>query len=176
MLYSISWSHFFIAAGIITAVYYAITFILLFSDEVKSLMKGASKPVESTGLESGSTNLLGHAHPEPTRAIKEEFISSETLDVVRSDQPEDPEFSSKSSDELLTGSVADLLDEIKLKLPGIAEWNKDEVFALIRELIMKYPMLKATVYQESINHFIANKCSDHFEWTVEPEEIGKLWS
>lgn len=176
MLNSISWSQFFIAIGIITTAYYVITVLLLFSHEIKSRLKGRkSESASGSKAKHRESNLLGKTHPEPKRVPREEYVSSDSLNITRSEAPDDPIQSPRHDDELLTGSVADLLEEIKTRFTSVTDWKQDEVLGLMRELLGKYSQLKGTVYQESINYFISTKFGDHFNWSIEPEEIDKLW-
>jgi hypothetical protein len=173
MLNSISWLDFCIAVGLITTAYYLITFLLLFSQEIKQLLKGRSEEkLEDNERRDTSTDVLGTTRSTVNTRLREDQPSQPFKTTPNDPQSRETEH---SDEELLTGAVSDLLDEIKTKIHSLKDWNKDECLPAFAELLEKYPQLKSTVYQESINHFIANICSEHFQWSVEPEEISPLW-
>lgn len=171
MLNSISWSDFFIAVGIVVIAYYAITILLLYSHEIKTFLKGKSGNAISEEQRDSATDVLGTTRSTVKPAAKAQPVSTPNDPEHQGNQPS----SETSDEELLTGAVSDLLDEIKSKIKTLEGWRKDEVLSVFRELLRKYPQLIGTIYQESINHFIANSCSEHFPWSLEPEEVQPLW-
>lgn len=172
MLNSISWSDFFIVVGVVVTAYYVITVLLLYSNEIKGFLKG--KPKNSTSEEEhvdSTTDVLG-----TTKSMVKPPVRAQRISVPNDPEETNRKTTNESSDEeLLTGAVSDLLDEIKTRIKTLEGWNKDEVLGVFRELLGKYPQLIGTVYQESINHFIANVCTEHFSWSLEPEEVQPLW-
>jgi hypothetical protein len=77
---------------------------------------------------------------------------------------------------LLLPLVHDLVDEIRafLHTAGKIE-DKESFLAKLRQLIQKYPTLKDTAFQPSINQLIAidTKCQCSVE--LEEDEIDGLW-
>lgn len=72
--------------------------------------------------------------------------------------------------------VYDLVDEIRalLQAEGSAT-NKDNLLDKLRRLLQKYPTLKNTAFQSSINQLLATDCKNHCSMDLDENEIRALW-
>jgi hypothetical protein len=72
--------------------------------------------------------------------------------------------------------VHDLVDEIRafLNAAGTIE-DKETFLTKLRQLIQKYPSLKDTAFQPSINQLIAIDTKSQCSLELEEEEIDGLW-
>lgn len=182
MLNEISWSQYCIAICMLAGAYYVVSFLLLYSQEIKQFLKGSGKADHSEEDRTKELDdVLGTTRPAIKSTARPNDTKEDSQLTRSSGLPNDPGSSARKEDEgsdedLLTGTVADLLEEIKAHLKTHEGWNKDEMLPAIRELLIKYPQLIGTVYQESISLFIANSCSEYFHWELDPEEVQPLWT
>jgi len=72
--------------------------------------------------------------------------------------------------------VHDVVDEIRalLQAEGSAT-NKDNLLDKLRRLLQKYPTLKNTAFQSSINQLLATDCKNHCSMDLDENEIRALW-
>lgn len=72
--------------------------------------------------------------------------------------------------------VHDVVDEIRalLQAEGSAT-NKDNLLDKLRRLLQKYPTLKNTAFQSSINQLLVTDCKNHCSMDLDENEIRALW-
>jgi hypothetical protein len=70
-----------------------------------------------------------------------------------------------------------VVDEIRalLQAEGSAT-NKDNLLDKLRRLLQKYPTLKNTAFQPSINQLVATDCKNHCSVDLDENEIHALWN
>lgn len=180
MLDSISWEQYLTVLALVVLLYYLISSLLLFSNELVSLFKQTSRrnvnrlnpTLDQTSSDHG--DLLGIAKidvphenkissedivPRPQREIEEPVIT-----------PDAPSYSG-----LVVGSVADILEEIKSLASGLAGSTHEEVAAMFRQLLSRHLNLVGTAYQESLNLVIVGELADKCSINLEPGEIATWW-
>ena len=77
---------------------------------------------------------------------------------------------------LLLPLVHDLVDEIRalLQAEGV-EADKEDLLGKLHRLLQKYPTLKETSFQPSINQLLAIDCKNHCSVDLDENEIRALW-
>jgi hypothetical protein len=72
--------------------------------------------------------------------------------------------------------VHDLVDEIRalLQAEGVTA-DKEDLLDKLRRLLQKYPTLKETSFQPSINQLVAIDCKNHCSVDLDEPEIRALW-
>jgi hypothetical protein len=72
--------------------------------------------------------------------------------------------------------VHDVVDEIRalLQAEGSAA-NKENLLDKLRRLLQKYPTLRNTAFQPSINQLLAIDCKNHCSMDLDENEIRALW-
>ena len=73
--------------------------------------------------------------------------------------------------------VHDLVDEIRalLQAEGVTA-DKEDLLGKLRRLLQKYPILKETTFQPSINQLVAIDCKNHCSVDLDENEIRALWN
>jgi hypothetical protein len=165
MLNSITWLQFLTAISTIGAVYYAVLGLLYYRTEIQILVGGKrvkDKPTKSGGK---SNSLVGKIREEED-VIEESTIPSDELNVGE-----------KNPATTLLGPVADLLKELKGIIDTAAAENVDKAqcIELIKALLVRYPQLLNTKYQNSIDLFIYENGIDQFSFDLSIKEVQSLW-
>lgn len=72
--------------------------------------------------------------------------------------------------------VHDLVDEIRalLQAEGVTA-DKEDLLGKLRRLVQKYPSLRETSFQPSINQLVAIDCKNHCSVDLDESEIRALW-
>jgi hypothetical protein len=172
MLKSISWQEFLTVISVITVIYYAVLGIFFYGSKIKSILSGRGRPPlqnENQRAPKKSASLVGkikeEEHAEETR---EDLIASDQLNVANS--------SSREND-LMLGTVADVLKELKNLIQEIidSKITKEQSIDLFKALLSNYNQIKATNYQRSIDLFIHENAVDQFDFELGLDEITQLW-
>jgi hypothetical protein len=110
-------------------------------------------------------------------------ITDQDIAVTSNDEVQEPiqplrQGTAASADNLLVGSVADLLEEIKTLVELIGEYksSKAESQAFFNALFLRYPQLTKTSYQEAINIYLLDTARHHFSFEVSLPEIASWWT
>ncbi len=181
----ISWQLFLTALTLLIVAYYLITTPLLFFKEIAAKIKSSPHPTPSveparephTKLQD---NLMGTAN-EVTVTPKHKTITTPgPEDFITNGSDDESDFIDEAAikNELLIGSVADLLQEIKNLLLLIAEdrTGKTESKALFNALFIRYPHLHNTSYSQAINFYLLNEEKDKFSFELTAEELQSWWT
>ena len=183
MFNSISWQDFLTTLAIAAGSYYVITALLLFSGEIKSIFaQRQSKAIVAEELEdqndsNESNDLMGKVKYETLVNVPhEKVVEPEEIETQPPREAEEAiEAKVLSPEALLVGSVADLLEEIKIILNELTTGNKDEIALLFQSLLSRYPQLIGTNYQEEINLFLLDALATHSAYGFELNEIKSWW-
>ncbi len=180
----ISWPLFLTALALLAVGYYLITSILLYHREIKHYLQSlnassTAPPAENQNHQSLHDNLMGIANDTPSASqytitvepSPEDFIttgSNDEADFIR-DEPH--------SSDMIIGSIADLLEEIKKQALVIAEnrTGKTETKALFNALFISYPLLHNTPYSQAINFFLLKEAADNFSFELSADELQSWW-
>lgn len=183
MFNSVSWQDFLTTLAIAAGSYYVITALLLFSGEIKSIFTQkqlkaiASEEVEDQSDSNESNDLMGKVKYETLVNVPHEKVVDPKDIETQPPREAEEAIQAKvlSPEALLVGSVADLLEEIKIILSEITTGNKDEITSIFQSLLSRYPQLIATNYQEEINLFLVDTLSTHAAQGFELDEIKTWW-
>ena len=171
MLKSLSWQEFLTGIAGIAAIYYAILGVIYYGDKIKSIFSGRESPVETIPKKTArkSHSLIGQIKEEEGIADEADQALISSVDLTVSEK--------SKQDNLLIGTVADVLKELKNLFQTIIDdkMPKAESLQLIGTLIERYNQLKETQYQHSINLFIHENAVDQFGFELTLEEIQSLW-
>ena len=185
MFTSITWELFFTAILLIAGGYYGITVLLLYHHEIIHWFKSRSQQsrvstpehsVESTP----SVGIMGGANRDNANEPLRTSVKTEEVAIAASDdEPEtihSPTLLAK--DDLLIGSVADLLQEIKTLVQLVAEYKSDKIESqsLFHALLIRYPHLRDTSYQEAIGLYICEAAKGQFSFDISLKEVSTWWN
>jgi len=185
MFTSITWEIFFTAILLIVGGYYSITALLLYHKEIVQWFKFRSQQSTVTTPErepesSPSVGIMGGINQGNTSAPLKTSVNIEEVAIAASD--DEPEIihspTLQVKDDLLIGSVADLLQEIKTLVQLVAEYKSDksETQSLFHALLVRYPHLRDTTYQEAIGLYICDAAKGQFSFDVSPKEVSAWWN
>lgn len=185
MFSSITWEIFLTTVLAVVSCYYGITTLLLYHQEIIQYVKtrGQQHPVspQPTKVAASSHSVMGSIQEESSRELRSTISPAEEISVASDDdQPEtvtSPEVVSWTRDNLLIGSVADLLQEVKTlsQLMAECESDKAEGESLFKTLLLRYPHLRGTIYRDAVNLFIIDAARNHFVFDLSLSEINSWW-
>lgn len=189
MFNSITWEIYTTGALVIALGYYAITSLLLYSNELIRWIKSRSTasneltPRETEGISSQGNVMGGINSQEVSIEQRTSFVHLEAIAVASQDEIQediplpktDATFS--PSDHLLVGSVADLLEEIKTLILLIAEYksSKTESQEFFHALFIRYPQLTGTPYQDAISLYICETAKSQVSFELSYPEVSSWW-
>ncbi len=185
MFNSISWQEFFLVIGFSAVAYYCLATLLLFRVEILSLFRGNfSKfgPAEDVSdVPDSESGIMGNVQEEPV-SPRTSLDSAREIEVFPSN--DDPETFSEvrqapaaQDPAMLIGSVSDLLQEIKTLVELVVEYKspKQEGISLFQTLLLRYPHLRDSIYQEPVNLYIYETAKSRFHFELELDEIRQWW-
>jgi len=181
MLESISWQDFFTTLAILVGTYYLVTSLLLYNKELVSLVRKKSLPTTQQelpikNLSGANQNLMGEIRYNSPMTTKENIVESQEL-AFKSDNREEEEVITKtnSTEALLVGTIADLLQELKTLINIVSHNTMEESSPLFRAILTNYPQLVGSHYQEAISLFIYATTKEQCEFTLELDQIKSWW-
>ena len=186
MLESISWQEFISTIVLLIGGYYAITALLLYSNEITNIFKQKKLNLTNTRVRENQTDsnesieLMGsvkYGGRQSQNVPREEKSETESLSVATAQEPEEPitEAATSEADEAMLKSVSTLLEEINTLTEIVAVGSKDECAELFRTLLSNYPELFHTTHEPEITAFIYNSCKEHCEFQIELSEVKTWW-
>jgi hypothetical protein len=190
MFNSITWEIYTTAALVIALGYYVITSLLLYSSELMRWVKSRSissndLPLRETESISAQDSVIGGINQQEgsidqrTSSVNLDAIAVTSQDEIQEDivLPKTTTASS-TSDHLLVGSVASLLEEIKTLVNLIVEYksSKAEAAEFFHALFLRYPQLLNTTYQEAINLYILDIAQNQFSFDLSLKELAAWWT
>lgn len=184
MFNSISWQEFLTTIAVAIGSYYAITTLLFYSSEITNIFRQrepkqiASETNEDQNDSTESNDLMGKVkYDTEVNAAREKSVSSEELQVQSSNENEETIKTSLSNnaDALLLGTIADLLQEVKVLAEVVSDSSKEETVSLFKSLLSRYPQLVGTHCQEAVSFNIYDSCKAQCEFDLELNEITSWW-
>lgn len=187
MITSVTWEIFLNIAFFIVLGYYAITSLLLYSGELKVWIIRTAKRSPSDSSEPisapASNDIIGQVNRVDIAQWHTSTIVDKDIAINSKDETQEPikplrQGTAASADNLLVGSVADLLEEIKTLVQLIGEYksSKAESQSFFHALFLRYPQLVGTTYQEAINMYLLDAARNQFSFDVSPQEIASWWA
>ncbi|MBX2900322.1 MAG: hypothetical protein KF775_11765 [Cyclobacteriaceae bacterium] len=177
MFNTISWEQFLTTAGLLIGGYYLITTVLFYHREIFEWINNRNKPKTSLPETNPSLpNLMGKVQPEPVRPIRKQTVDADEMNFGPATQ--DEEVSQSPADtKLITGSVADLLQEIKTLAEMVVENNspQEESIALFKSLLEHYPNVRDSPFREAVTIVIHTTCKDDCHFDIELNEVKQWW-
>lgn len=188
MFTSITWESFLTTISGIVSIYYAITSLLLYSGELKAWVTGKVKPVPQAPQDISNpvpvpTAIMGDVNHSQVGAEQRTYtIADKDIAINSTDEVQEPihipgQDSATQLDTILVGSVADLLEEIKILVELINEYksSKPEAQEFFHALFLRYPQLLNTSYQRAINLYIVDQTTDQFSFDLTLQEVTSWW-
>jgi hypothetical protein len=183
MFSSINWEIFITTCALLIGGYYFISTLLLFHKEIIHWVKSRGQSAVESEFSNGDcetrVDMMGGVRKESFHDLRSSNTSAEEIDVV-SDAEEPESISSPAQmhpDSLLIGSVSDLLQEIKTVVQLVAECKSDrnESTSLFRTLLLRYPHLRSSNYQEVVSQYILDTAKPEVPFELSMEEIRTWW-
>lgn len=185
MFNSISWEEFLSAIGVIVGGYYAITTLLLYSEEIKSIFSQRQRKVigndtsDDQNDSNESIDLMGSVKYETAVNVPhEKVVESEEINAQPLKEIEDAidEVIVNTPDVLIAKSVAELLREIRAVITELSQGSREEIISIYQSLLQRYPQLTGTNYQEEISQFIYDSLSTNTTHSFTLDEIKSWWT
>lgn len=163
MINNISWASYWSIVFILVSVYYVIVLSVYFKSEIKGLFsKGFS--LQKVYSVQGNKTLNDIKSEQQSGLFFEQGTS-----LAKTNEG--------ATDAQIFSIVQAAMDELQAYLQEVMHsrvLKKEMVFAL-QQILHKYPALNGSVYQESLNHFIATECENKCSIHLGAEEICQLW-
>lgn len=176
MFNSISWEQFLTAAGLLIGGYYLITTVAFYHREIFEWINNKNKPKAGTSEhEQPASNLMGRVQPEPVRPIRKQTVAADELQFGPGTHDESEQATPDSK--MVTGSVADLLQEIKTLADMIAESNspQEEGIPMFKSLLEHYPNVRDSPFREAVTIVIHTTCKETCHYDLELNEVRQWW-
>lgn len=153
MLEFISWTQFLTAIATVLLTYYAVTTLLLYRTEILNHLNPPS-----------NTPILGPTQPDfPTDTLEP--------DQLRFHNPT-PDL---TADSLLIGSLADLLEELKLIMLPESGLSPEQICNRCQALLAQHPTLHKTHLQEAVSMFLLAELRN-LNLNIDLPTIRQWWS
>lgn len=181
----ISWQEFLSAIGIIVGGYYAISTLLLYSEEIKSIFNQSQRKVidadayDDQNGSNESIDLMGSVKYETQVNVPhEKVVESEEINAQPLKEVEDPigYVTINTADMLIVKSAAELLREIKTIITELSEGSREEITSIYQSLLQRYPQLIGTNHQELISRFINDSLSTNTAHSFTLDEVKSWWT
>ena len=150
MIKQVSWADYATALGVIVTLYYIAVIFLYYRNDVLKLLSGKSK--------------LARAG---------QFTSESIPASPPVGNPADSERNAVSNEQRLFESTNLLLSELSPLFEK--EYIKEELIMALQVQLRKYPELKNTTYQISINNYIEMESENKCSVTLSEHELRGLW-
>lgn len=195
MLHSITWQSFILILLALIAGYYILSVVFFYRRDGIGLLKtcfSGSDRVKVGNLETEvGIPLEGKTMWDVMGAVSEDvFLRQDDPESVASEDlvfVDDPDSLPESfrplldaaapADTLLIGSVADLLQEIKMLFKMLHEYNspKDEGCSLLQSLLTKYPHLAESSFKDSITEYVCDLSRKNLPYELVFQEVTSFW-
>jgi hypothetical protein len=184
MFNSISWQEFLSAIGIIVGGYYAITALLLYSEEIKSIFNQSQRNVieadayDDQNRSNESIDLMGSVKYETAVNVPhEKLVESDEINAQPLKEFEDAigYVTINTADMLIVKSAAELFREVKTIITELSEGSKEEITSIHQSLLQRYPQLTGTSHQEVISQFINDSLLTNTSHAFTLDEIKSWW-
>jgi hypothetical protein len=180
MFESISWSEFFGFVGLALAIYYPVTGLLLYGEEIKaklirprpSVIKALEDAAHSESIES--TTLMGAVvHENQPEHDGESVQSSEVEFRENSDPAEEIQPAKSTVEQSLESTLTGILAEIKALAEVIPNNSKPELEEMFKTLLERYPQLIS--YKDVLSRFIIDSCQEYSAIPIALDEVYAWW-
>lgn len=167
MLNNISWGTYVSVSLLLLVVYYVVVGAKFYSNEIKALLSGKTKP----SFRTASTTSL-QDDEEPTTESAQ--VQSE---LFTPDENYTPMYGEEASDTTLE-QVRELTHCIKDAIAEAVEKNhiKEEFILSLQLLLKKYSFLKGSPSLGALNNLIASECEKYGYIQLSAEERVLLWN
>lgn len=165
---------FLLYAAVALAVWYGAVLLLCYRRELSAFVSGTGGPgrdgYQEPGLfeEEQEDDFEEHLLGEPVEEYGMSTVSSSELFFA----PRGVK-SRVSEEELLLGTVPDVLEEIRAVLDAVERDGGDRLdfMRLFRRVAARYPVLRGSRHVPVINGWIREQCS----WPMSDEDLASLW-
>jgi hypothetical protein len=177
MFNTISWQEFLSAITVIAGGYYIVTALLLYGNEITNIFRQKEPKLIATKISADqndsneSIDLMGGIKYESEVNVPHEnVVESNEVSVQQPSAPDEP----IESRDFLSDAFEELKNEIRIIADGLSSESKDESTLLFKSLVLRYPQLVQTQYEEKIIQFINDLIKEKQAFHLTPNEI-KSW-
>lgn len=176
MLHQFTWQQFLIAALILTLVWYIAIILLYYRTKILDLFSQKSKYKQPEKLkreweeeleEDDNNDLIGRqAVPEGISEVEMHMLGFAPI-IKKETNPEDDK-------DTQLGLIPDVLEELKgiFRILEKENGDKEDFISLFKLVSSKYPKIKDTPNQSSLNEHIRENLPFH----ISDEELANLWN
>jgi hypothetical protein len=162
MLSDISWQGYWTTFALLAAFYYVVIILLFYSGDIKRLLHSKSKlaPVNQSHRTVETEDKIYALQPE---------LFGNTATMIKA------EAETRVNDQMYI--IQNLIDELQAYFTqsGSLMPVKEELTYAIERILKKYPGIKNTPSQSSINTLIAMNCENYCSIHLSAEEVSMLW-
>ncbi|MBX2894710.1 MAG: hypothetical protein KF763_04665 [Cyclobacteriaceae bacterium] len=177
MFNTISWEQFLTTTALIIGGYYLVTSVFFYHREIFGWLTSKSKPQLPAPEREPATNLMGRVQPEPVRPVRKQTVEADQIQFA-SGTPDEESEAAATDTKMVTGSVTDLLGEIKILGEMIVE-NKsplEEGIALFKSLLEHYPIVRDSPFREAVTIVVHTTCKETCRYELELTEVKTWWN
>ncbi|HEY3385450.1 MAG TPA: hypothetical protein VGK46_03005, partial [Saprospiraceae bacterium] len=179
MTISVSWNLFTITAVSILAAYYAIVLLIFYRAEIKQWIR-SRVAVRSTDAKlpdiGHGPSIMGRTRADNTVEVMQ--AEAQELLIAPHEPGEEIRQNIIDKNEILIGSVADLLQEVNILIERIAEdrTGRSESKELFNALFLRYPHLQNSAYPQAISMYICEAAREKIQWEIKPHDVLSWWN
>jgi len=148
MIKQISWAEYCTAMAVLCSAYYIVIIVLYFRREVLDLFSGNKKLVAPAPLPSSSPR-----HP--------------AANLVRTAE------GNTSQEEKLFALTNQLMQVLQPVFGN--DYVKGELMTALQLILRKYPLLKGTAFQVSVNNYIGMESENQCSVSLSEQELSGIW-
>lgn len=182
MLSSITWQEYISTIAILGGGYYVISFSLLYYREIlqgcKSRFVSTASPAQK--FIPDDTIMGGVNQDDSSPSIRSNTIAPEDIAIApTANEPDTIDIKDTNQrDDLIIGSVADLLEEVKHLLQLIKDdrMGIEESSTLFNALLIRYPHLAVTAYKDAITLYICNAAKNQLPFELQHRQVSDWWT
>lgn len=164
MLNNISWQSYVSALAILLVLYYFWVLVYYYGSEFKLLWKRKAAFLSVSPSNHGNECQEGL----PVNYQQTVLFNSPVKQAQAGDQPEEEHLP----------VVQAAVDELQAYFDQAAQVDagREQVLNALQHILKKYPLLKGSSYQTSLNHLLAFHCENQCSIHLSAEAVMQLWN
>lgn len=182
MLHQISWYTYVVSIISLAILYYLYVGLTFYKAELKALLnkftgrQPAIKAAGNSDLQIPDYDIMGKAAPEAVEFVTQEELSFGPPDDFEEQVRKAIPVSENNS--RLIVNFSEMVSEVKTLIRVINESSetKENFEMLFRLIILKYPALRGTLYQQQINDFLMEEGAPAFSFSLNETDLVNYWT
>lgn len=151
MLNSISWQGYWTMLALVLASYYIVIYLLYFRSVFKLPFNGRRPEAVSFGSREVPSSIFSHTQQPTTGSLPEDSVTDQQANAF-------------------VDEVGAYFEEVKR-----SKVSKEQMLGSIQKILLKYPGLSASSYQDMIINMIRTEAEHHCSLHITSEEVVQVW-